>query len=156
MVTLVLRLLLGCGGARCEADALSAGAIEGEIDGASWEGAAASWSESSGGVQLLSTESDGWRLTLVGLRAADGAELGEALSSGQQQEIELTDGNFAVLYPTGQSASFAAREAGSGTAILRRDGDDLLACFDFVGTAADGTTAALREGRARASCVGCP
>lgn len=156
MITLLLRLLLGCGGAPCEADALTAGAIEGQIDGEPWEGGSAGWSESSGGVQLLSTESEGWRLTLVGLRAADGAELGEALASGRQQEIELTDGNFAVLYPTGQSASYAAREAGSGTAILRRDGDELLACFDFVGTAADGTTAALREGRARASCVGCP
>ncbi len=153
---LILLLSLACGPRPCDVGDLASGSLLATVDGLSWSATGASWSESGDGVQIITADEGGWRLTLVAQLTADGEAVLGALEDGKEVEVPMGSGSFAALYPSGESISYAAKEAEDGQVRLRREGDELQACFEFTATAADESIATLDGGTLRAACVGCP
>lgn len=135
----MLFALLACSGP-CDADDLSSGSVSATIDGEAWSSNAA-WS-ASGDAAQLTTDADGWRITLVlyedSMGTTPSALEGEGpwtfpLTSG-------TEGGFALLYPEG-GGSLSSEPGAGGSLELWVDGGDWLACFDVDAGDADGVTA---------------
>lgn len=152
---MILLLLMACGARPCDVDDLQGGDLAATVDGLGWAGTGTTWSESGTGVQIITADADGWRMTLVAQLTEGGEEVLTALDGGKQVEVPFGDGSFAALYPSGESFSYAAKEATDGSVRLRLDGSELQACFAFTAIAADDSSVSVEDGALRASCVGC-
>lgn len=152
---ILLLLTLACGPRPCDVGDLASGSLLATVDGLSWSGSGATWSESGDGVQIITADQGGWRMTLVVQLSADGEPVLDALEDGKGVEAPLGNGSFAALYPSGESISYAAKEADDGQVRLLREGENLQACFEFTATAADESTVTLDEGQLLAGCIGC-
>lgn len=135
----MLLALLACS-APCDADALSSGSVEATIDGVAWSSNAA-WS-AAGDAAQLTTDADGWRISLV-LYESDAGEVPAALEGEGPWTFPLTSGSaggFALLYPEGGGTLTSEDGAGGRLELWVEDGD-WLACFDVDAASSDGTTA---------------
>ena len=132
-----------------------AGGIQAQIDGEHWEDANPQWSWTGTGVQVLTTTTDGWRITLVAQRnAEDDVILDLADTNGFPAEINLsgTDG-FGVIYDA-DGQSWTLSKGGSGTLTLKGiDGDVLSACFSFDAYDSDGALVEVTSGGAVATAL---
>lgn len=151
----LLGLLGGCATTEiCSVDGLAAGDVGATIDGTEWTGTGASWSIAGDAFQITTADSDGWRLTLVASRTADDVTVATALAADGTVDVPIGNGSFGVLYPSGESSSYAANDVGAGDVLLTRSKDQLAACFDFTPTASDGSLVDVQGGLLLATCSG--
>lgn len=124
----------------CVADAAE-GAIEARLDGEAWE-ADATWTEAGDGVQVVSTTTGGWRLTIAAQQAGVAIEVGDF-----PVVIDLAgDEGFVTAYPASGDASFSS-SGGAGTlTFVGLDAGVLSGCFSAEAVSAEGEQMELREG----------
>jgi hypothetical protein len=144
--------LAACGDLPCGPLDLPTAGIAARIDGSDWEGAEASWTMAGSAAQIVHPTTDGWRFTLVAQSAQDGQDLEVALLEGDPVEVPLGDAGFAALYDEAGS-SWAGNTEGAGELTLQLDGTQLLGCFSFTGTGADGSVVTVEKGAVRALCT---
>ena len=121
--------------------AVDDGVIEATVDGAAWS-ADATWTEAGEGVQVVTTTTGGWRLTIAAQQALTAIEVGDLPVT-----IDLAgDEGFITAYPESGDASFSS-SAGSGSLSFIAFDDDLLSgCFTAEAVSADGETMSLAGG----------
>jgi len=150
MVGILFLWVLGCGDkdGGCDASSLAAGSAEATVDGGAWSDDAVTWSWAGSSLQLSSESSDGWLLSLAANLDANGDDLATAVDAGVFPiEIDLLDGGFGLLYPEGESFSYASNKASGGTlTITSADDSVVMGCFDFEAATAEGETIAIEGG----------
>lgn len=141
----MLLLLVACGdkGADpCDSAGLSLGSMEATLDGGAWGDSDGAWSWAGSSVQVYSTSSEGWLVSLTAQTEIGGADLETAVAEGVFPiEVDLLEGGFATLYPDGESFSYASNKASGGTLLVTGmlDGG-MQGCFDFEAASTDGAT----------------
>ncbi len=132
----LLSIGVACSG-NCGAD-LSAGTSSGVVDGADWTSGEVTWNWSGSSLQITSTSSEGWLLTLVAQTDLDGVDLETAAAGGKFPiEVDLQEGGWGILYDADRS--YTSNGASGGTLEIDEIGDVVRACFDFEAAASDGT-----------------
>jgi hypothetical protein len=141
----LLTLLYACGGS-CPLP--EGGGIQAQVDGEAWEDANPQWNWTGTGVQVLTTTTDGWRLTLVAQRDLDDTVVLDLVDEGglpAQIDLSGTDG-FGVVYDV-EGNSWTSSKDGSGTLTLQAiEGDELSGCFSFDAFDGDGGMVEIRGG----------
>ncbi|NOY28316.1 MAG: hypothetical protein GXP62_20855, partial [Oligoflexia bacterium] len=84
----------------------------------------------------------------------DDVTVATALAGDGTVDVPIGNGSFGALYPSGESSSYAANDAGTGDVVLTRSNDQLAACFNLTPTAADGTLIDVQGGLLLATCSG--
>jgi hypothetical protein len=144
-------LWAACGGP-CDASGLAAGEITAQVDGAAWQGGAATWGMAGSSLQLNSASAGDWWLSAVAQETVDGLDLEAALAS-LPAEIELApDGltGWATFYPA-SGDSFSTKQASGGLLVLDAvEGGELTGCLSFTAADASGVEVVVREGRFKA------
>lgn len=119
----------------------SEGTIEGTLDGEDW-GADATWTEAGDGVQVVTSVSDGWRLTIVAQQALD-AVSDDALPI----EVDLGgDEGFVTVYPEAGGSSWTSAGASGSMVLDGVSGDVLSGCLSFDAVSSDGDEVSLDGG----------
>ena len=131
---------------------LGSGAVEATIDGQAWNPVDGTWAEAGESLQVNTSATDGWMLSMVAYFDTAGTPILDALESAVLPiEVTLADGEqggWALLYPD-SGPSFASEAADGGLLTISAiEGDDLLGCLHFEASDEE-STVALEEGRFR-------
>lgn len=140
---------LACGPV-CGADGLETGGIQATIDGEDWQGAGTSWMWSGDGLHINSTRTDGWMFTARLMSTVNGKTIREAAESGSMPlEVSLDSAGlegWMALYPE-EGGSFITKNDQGGTVLISElDDSVVVACFDFMAEAGNGTTMEITSG----------
>ena len=146
MRAMLMMALAGCAAEKDEgADTCTVsvddGAIEASVDGDAWS-ADATWTEAGEGVQVVTTTSDGWRLTIVAQQALAEIEVGDLPVS-----VDLAgDAGFVTAYPESGDASFSSSEGSGSLSFTALEDGRLSGCFTAEAASADGDVLELSGG----------
>jgi hypothetical protein len=159
MKQLLTVFLFACAGEKgdtastCQPGSPGAGTISATVDGADWSAADLTYLWAGESLQLTTSVSAGWRLSVVAQSAGGGEPISQIIDAGAfpaEVRLEAGKGGFAVLYPeSGPSASTNNGDGGLLVITGEVDGD-LLGCLDF-GAADDAGEVDLVGGVFRAS-----
>jgi hypothetical protein len=141
------------GGAEsCDPTGVADGAVEATVDGFDWAGADATWMWSGSSLQIMTTEIDGFRITMVGQETDAGNSVEDAMATGGAHTVDIGPGGggFAILY-AGSSSYGSEEEQGSGTMQVSLEDGVLVGCFSFVAASSDNQTIPVESGVIRAT-----
>ena len=128
--------------AACQPGDLDASQALATLDGEAWEGGGTTWLMAGSSLQINTTRSSGWTLSLIAQHTADGTTLDEALAAGDFP-IEVTlltgeEGGWATMLPE-EGLSFTTKETAGGSLTLSEQDDvHLRGCFAFEVAGDDG------------------
>lgn len=154
MLVLWMAGLLACAdkAGSCGAEALAAGSAEAGVGGAAWSNDAVTWTWAGSSLQVNSTASEGWLLSLVAQTDLDGQDLETAAAGELPIEVDLMDGGFAVMYPdTGDS--YASNKGAGGTLEITAIDDVVQGCFSFEAATAGGEALSVSAGAFHAAAM---
>lgn len=146
MRALLFVVLASCAGENDEGAetctvAVDDGVIEASVDGDAWS-ADATWTEAGEGVQVVTTTSGGWRLTIAAQQALAAIEVGDLPVT-----VDLAgDSGFVTAYPESGDASFSSSAGAGSLSFIAMDDGLLSGCFTADTVSADGDVLTLSGG----------
>jgi len=117
-------------------DTLEPGTVTGRINGDRWQTAEGLWFEAGTSLQINTSSTGGWALSIVIQKSDDGVLATDALDA-EEFPIEFTlaesgAGGWALAYPEeGSPESSAEAEEPGFLTISNRVEDDIFGCFEF-------------------------
>ncbi len=131
---------------------LASGAVEATIDGQAWQPTDGTWAEAGESLQVNTSASDGWMLSMVAYFDTAGTPILDALSAAAPPiEVTLADGEqggWALLYPDSGPSFATEATAGGLLTISAIEEDELLGCLYFEASDEE-STVVLEDGRFR-------